>query len=598
MSATWSGDDSSGASRKAPPKKARSPVASTVSMIEHVLERMPALVAARCLNDAQLLQLSTLSLTAAFGEGPEALQIAGMDGVLAVYTDYEAHRQPILFEVLEKRLSMPAASSREARRSYVLPDGNRIQMFTALFLHIVQSSAALPPAPEMDAPLPATSPAAKSKARGRDAGMTPGGSVQSPDASTAEELKATHPWTKGVTSAMADMLRKLVKQCVDQPQDPEHKTLAEELVRDVLLLFGRPEWPAATLCVKYIGVLLCNAVRKKDQKTTDQSREQVAARVFSLDLLGPVLAAVAEQRQKHVDKPLEFPAPREVDEAAQPTDEGENAQCICNGGYNGNFMLDCDQCHRWFHGKCVGVSETEEELPEEWFCDSCRLSNAVAEQRQRITRLLELPEDGDGDGDGDGEDMALGCSEIEVTKQLMINYLQATVADPAAATAQQMMLCEWHAEAQEKKLEPLAKLYREQFALVEAARKRHQALGLASEERRMPLLTRDGILSASRRLIDNNGIFGRLELMLSHVLSALDEPQASTRSKAIKALSVAVGSDAATLQMGAVTNGVHKALGDPSISVREATLDLVGQYIAQRPEFVGVPRPSCRTTRV
>ena len=55
----------------------------------------------------------------------------------------------------------------------------------------------------------------------------------------------------------------------------------------------------------------------------------------------------------------------------------------------------------------------------------------------------------------------------------------------------------------------------------------------------MPLLTRDGILSASRRLIDNNGIFGRLELMLSHVLSALDEPQASTRSKAIKALSVA-----------------------------------------------------------
>ena len=32
--------------------------------------------------------------------------------------------------------------------------------------------------------------------------------------------------------------------------------------------------------------------------------------------------------------------------------------------------------------------------------------------------------------------------------------------------------------------------------------------------------------------------------------------------------------------------GVHRALSDPSISVREATLDLVGQYIALRPEFV------------
>ena len=576
--------DSSGGERKAPPKKPRSPTASapsSVSMLAQVLERVPALVAAHCLTDAQLLQLSALCLTAAFGQGPMALQLAGMDGALAVYTEYEAHRPAVLGELLEKRLSLPAATSREARRSYVLPDGSRIQMFTALMLFFVQSSAALPPLTETDLPLPATSPAAKSKGRGSS---TPG-SMEAPEAATPEQAKAAqaaHPWSAGVNQAMRIMLTKIVSQCVEQPQDAEHKTLADELVRDVLLLFGRPEWPAAALCAKYIGVMLCNRVRSKEQKT---GAEQSAARVFSLDLLGSVLATVAEQRRKHVEAPLVFPVSREVNDEAQPTDAGEDADCICAGGYNGNFMLDCDKCHRWFHGKCVGVAEAEEDLPAEWFCDSCPLSTAVAEQQQRITRLLTLPE---GGGGNDGEELELGCTEIEVTKQLALNYLQTTVADPAAASAQQMLLCEWHAEAQEKKLLPLAKLYREQFALVEAARRRQQTLGLGGEERRVPLITRDGILSASRRLLDQGSpsIFGRLENMLGHVLSALNEPQASTRSKAIKALSASVGSDPAVLQMEAVKLGVHRALNDPAISVREATLDLVGQFIAQQPEFI------------
>jgi cohesin loading factor subunit SCC2 len=578
-----SGDDSSGGERKAPPKKARSPAASapsSVSMLAQVLERVPALVAAHCLTDAQLLQLSALCLTAAFGQGPMALQLAGMEGALAVYTEYEAHRPAVLAELLEKRLSLPAAASREARRSYVLPDGSRVQMFTALMLYFVQSSAALPPSTDTDLALPATSPGAKSKGRGSS--TTPG-SVEAPEATTPEQAKAAqaaHPWSAGVTKAMLTMLRKVVSQCVEQPQDAEHKALADELVRDVLLLFGRPEWPAAALCVKYIGAMLCNLVRSKEQKA---GAEQSAARVFSLDLLGSVLATVAEQRRKHAEAPLVFPSSREVNEEAQPTDAGEDADCICAGGYNGAFMLDCDKCHRWFHGKCVGVAEAEEDLPAEWFCDSCQLSNAVADQRQRITRLLTLPE---GGGGSDGEELELGCTEIEVTKQLAMNYLQTTVADPAAASAQQMLLCEWHAEAQEKKLVPLAKLYREQFALVEAARRRQQAL--SGEERRVPLLTRDGILSASRRLLDhgNPSIFGRLESMLASVLSALNEPQASTRSKAIKALSASVGSDPAVLQMEAVKNGVHRALSDPAISVREATLDLVGQFIAQQPEFI------------
>ena len=579
MCASASGADSSGRKGSAKKRNAAAPAESTLGMLAQLLERMPAMVAAHCLSDTQLMQLSALCLTACFGDGPMALRIAGMETVLAIYSAYDQHRKSIWGELIDKRLSMPDEASREARRNYALPDGCRVQMFTALVLSLVQSGAALPPAPEPES-APAATPAPKSAPRGKGKATTPPAVEQTPDseAPTPEAARAAHPWHAHVTSAMRGVLTKIVSQCVEKQQDAEHKALAEEFVRDTLLLFGRPEWPAAALCVKYMSALLCNVLRRKEQ-----GKEQTAARALSLDLAGSVLTAMATQRRSHIEAPLVFPPPREADESAQPTDPGEETRCVCGVGYNGEFMLDCDQCHCWFHGSCVGVADAEEELPDEWLCDACRLSNAVSDQRQRVKRLLELPED--GAGDADDEELALGCAEPEVIKQLQLNYLQATSADPAAATAQRMMLCEWHAEAEEKKHGPMSKLYREQYGQVEAALRKQQTLGL-NEERRLPLLSRVGILSAGRRMLDSSGIFGRLEPMLSHVLSALEEPQASARAKAIKALSGPVGADPAILQLAAVTVGVHRALNDPSISVREATLDLVGQYIAQRPEFV------------
>ncbi|CAN0292143.1 unnamed protein product, partial [Ectocarpus fasciculatus] len=45
----------------------------------------------------------------------------------------------------------------------------------------------------------------------------------------------------------------------------------------------------------------------------------------------------------------------------------ESIRCICggagrdtgDGGEGGVMMLDCDRCHRWFHGHCVGITSQE-----------------------------------------------------------------------------------------------------------------------------------------------------------------------------------------------------------------------------------------------
>ena len=37
-------------------------------------------------------------------------------------------------------------------------------------------------------------------------------------------------------------------------------------------------------------------------------------------------------------------------------EDGGERYCTCRGGASGSFMIGCDHCDGWFHGKCVGVS--------------------------------------------------------------------------------------------------------------------------------------------------------------------------------------------------------------------------------------------------
>lgn len=38
-------------------------------------------------------------------------------------------------------------------------------------------------------------------------------------------------------------------------------------------------------------------------------------------------------------------------------------------------MLDCDSCHKWFHGECVAVDERDP--PDQWFCQPCSIRKAL-----------------------------------------------------------------------------------------------------------------------------------------------------------------------------------------------------------------------------
>jgi len=45
--------------------------------------------------------------------------------------------------------------------------------------------------------------------------------------------------------------------------------------------------------------------------------------------------------------------------------------CVCGGPSDGRFMLSCDNCNKWFHGHCVGISKEESENLDVWKCPAC-----------------------------------------------------------------------------------------------------------------------------------------------------------------------------------------------------------------------------------
>ena len=52
--------------------------------------------------------------------------------------------------------------------------------------------------------------------------------------------------------------------------------------------------------------------------------------------------------------------------------------------HNNRFMICCDSCLDWYHGKCVGITKKMgkemEEAGNEWTCPNCKDPTGVAAQ--------------------------------------------------------------------------------------------------------------------------------------------------------------------------------------------------------------------------
>ncbi|KAF9180049.1 hypothetical protein BGZ51_006440 [Haplosporangium sp. Z 767] len=63
----------------------------------------------------------------------------------------------------------------------------------------------------------------------------------------------------------------------------------------------------------------------------------------------------------------------------RPKSVSKDVYCICRGPYDGiEFMIACDRCEEWFHGRCIGMKPQDAKKSNHYYCDTC----------QRIRRMF------------------------------------------------------------------------------------------------------------------------------------------------------------------------------------------------------------------
>ncbi|KAJ0180501.1 hypothetical protein K1T71_003905 [Dendrolimus kikuchii] len=59
-------------------------------------------------------------------------------------------------------------------------------------------------------------------------------------------------------------------------------------------------------------------------------------------------------------------------------EETQELYCLCRQPYdNSQFYICCDRCQDWFHGRCVGILQTEADNIDEYVCPNCQKNNSV-----------------------------------------------------------------------------------------------------------------------------------------------------------------------------------------------------------------------------
>lgn len=79
---------------------------------------------------------------------------------------------------------------------------------------------------------------------------------------------------------------------------------------------------------------------------------------------------ISEEQSKEID---EF-----VCSECKHARETQELYCLCKQPYDeSQFYICCDKCQDWFHGRCVGILQSEAEYIDEYICPNCQINNSV-----------------------------------------------------------------------------------------------------------------------------------------------------------------------------------------------------------------------------
>lgn len=127
----------------------------------------------------------------------------------------------------------------------------------------------------------------------------------------------------------------------------------------------------------------------------------------------------------------------ESDESWNSEDDPDRLWCICRQPHNNRFMICCDVCEDWFHGKCVNITKAMGQQMEadgiEWTCPNC-LKKKQDKQQPKMTDFLVS-------SSSSASSIGTGSASITMSPKTVANIAAVASAADHTATTTSCVVC-------------------------------------------------------------------------------------------------------------------------------------------------------------
>uniref|UniRef100_F1KPU6 Nucleosome-remodeling factor subunit NURF301-like protein n=1 Tax=Ascaris suum TaxID=6253 RepID=F1KPU6_ASCSU len=218
-----------------------------------------------------------------------------------------------------------------------------------------------------------------------------GTTTQLPQAKVDDESAESEKPVRSTFTGVDDSDEKLSMKHSPLTVSNEATEVATEVPVDHTGAVSRYPTKASSSAASLVNANMAPATSREDRKKYKRKKEASTSEDERAGLSSPNSTRQRRRPRKEgrvePERALQSPAllptvatpmsrsntPHEIDPTAK--------HCICNKSYDPKkFYVGCDVCYRWFHGKCVGISERKSKKMSGWTCDECTKEQKKSEQ--------------------------------------------------------------------------------------------------------------------------------------------------------------------------------------------------------------------------
>ncbi|KAI9494015.1 sister chromatid cohesion C-terminus-domain-containing protein [Zychaea mexicana] len=193
----------------------------------------------------------------------EQMKMAALDVLRLLFNKYPQHRKWILSEILTSLNSLTTMDRTVKRYRLRGGSGDKIHVMSALLMQLVQCCTITADMEDHRQWL------RKWELRYQKV-RKEGDSAQIQDLQQKMAQKTVSFWKSGIdaaTESASYLLEHLVSKCKSRKRDSysvaEYRAILESTLNDMLLVLGKPEWPAAELLLQVLSVILTSKLKSR-----------------------------------------------------------------------------------------------------------------------------------------------------------------------------------------------------------------------------------------------------------------------------------------------------------------------------------------------